>query len=192
MNNLQIDKALVAERIKSLRETCEISAERLAEVNGMTVDEYLKAESGEMDFGFTFLHKTAGVLGVDLSELLTGEQPKLTAYTVERFGEGLKIERRAHFDYLHIASRFKNRLAEPFIVTAKYSEADEKGEIETSTHEGQEMDFVLEGSLKVRVGSNTETLHAGDNIIYNSAIPHGMVAVGGKDCKFLAIVMKTR
>lgn len=192
MNNLQIDKALVAERIKSLRETCEISAESIAKVHGISVEEYLKAESGEMDFGFTFLHKTAGVLGVDLSELLTGEQPKLTAYTVERFGEGLKIERRAHFDYLHIASRFKNRMAEPFIVTAVYNKDDESKEIETSTHEGQEMDFVLEGTLKVRVGSNIETLHSGDNIIYNSAIPHGMVAVGGKDCKFLAIVMKTR
>lgn len=192
MNNLQIDKALVAERIKSLREMCEISVESLAKVHGISVEEYLKAESGEMDFGFTFLHKTAGVLGIDLSELLTGEQPKLTAYTVERYGEGLKIERRAHFDYLHIASRFKNRLAEPFIVTAVYNKDDENKEIETSTHEGQEMDFVLEGTLKVRVGSNFETLHAGDNIIYNSAIPHGMVAVGGKDCKFLAIVMKTR
>lgn len=192
MNKLQIDKELVAERIKSLREMCEISVESLAKVHGITVEEYLKAESGEADFGFTFLHKTAGVLGIDLSELLTGEQPKLKSYTVERFGEGVKIERRAHFDYLHIASRFKNRLAEPFIVTAVYNKDDEEKEIETSTHEGQEMDFILEGTLKVRVGSSVEVLHAGDNIFYNSAIPHGMVAVGGEDCKFLAIVMKTR
>ncbi len=190
MNNTLIDRQAVAERIRNTRELMEISAETLADVNGISVEEYKKYESGNEDFGFTFLHKTAGVLGIDLSELLTGVSPKLNSYTVERYGEGVNIEKEEFFDYLHIASRFRNRLAEPFIVTAIYSEELENKEIDTTTHEGQEMDFVLEGTLKVKVGSKTEILHAGDTIYYNSAIPHGMVAVGGSNAKFISVVIK--
>ncbi len=190
MNNTLIDRQAVAERIRNTRELMEISVATMAEVNGISVDEYVKFESGKEDFGFTFLHKTAGVLGIDLSELLTGVSPKLNSYTVERYGEGVNIEKEEFFDYLHIASRFRNRLAEPFIVTAIYSEQLENKEIDTTTHEGQEMDFVLEGTLKVRVGSKTEILHAGDTIYYNSAIPHGMVAIGGNNAKFISVVIK--
>ncbi len=190
MNNTFIDRQAVAERIRNTRELMEISAETMAEVNGISVEEYAKYESGSEDFGFTFLHKTAGVLGIDLSELLTGVSPKLNSYTVERYGEGVNIEKEEYFDYLHIASRFRNRLAEPFIVTAIYSAELENKEIDTTTHEGQEMDFVLEGTLKVRVGSKVEVLHAGDTIYYNSAIPHGMVAIGGENAKFISVVIK--
>ncbi len=190
MNNTFIDRQAVAERIRNTRELMEISVYTMAEVHGISVEEYKKLESGNEDFGFTFLHKTAGVLGIDLSELLTGVSPKLNSYTVERYGEGVNIEKEEFFDYLHIASRFRNRLAEPFIVTAIYSEELESKEIDTTTHEGQEMDFVLEGTLKVRVGSKIEILHAGDTIYYNSAIPHGMVAVGGKDARFISVVIK--
>ena len=49
--------------------------------------------------------------------------------------------------------------------------------------------MVLKGSLKVQVGSNTEILHEGDSIYYNSSTPHGMIAVDGKDCTFLAVVL---
>ena len=41
----------------------------------------------------------------------------------------------------------------------------------------------------VQVGEHKETLEAGDSIYYNSDSPHGMIAVGGKDCLFYAIVL---
>ena len=41
----------------------------------------------------------------------------------------------------------------------------------------------------MQVGSNTEILHEGDSIYYNSSTPHGMIAVDGKDCTFIAVVL---
>jgi quercetin dioxygenase-like cupin family protein len=35
-----------------------------------------------------------------------------------------------------------------------------------------------------------EYMKAGDSVYYNSSKPHGMIAVGGQDCVFLAVVMK--
>ncbi|MBR2040994.1 MAG: AMP-binding protein [Oscillospiraceae bacterium] len=61
--------------------------------------------------------------------------------------------------------------------------------IHTVTHAGQEFDLVIKGSLKVQVGEHTEVLNEGDSIFYKSSTPHGMIAVGGEDCTFLAMVM---
>ena len=41
----------------------------------------------------------------------------------------------------------------------------------------------------VQVGSHKEVLRAGDSIYYDSSAPHGMIAVGGQDCEFYAIVL---
>jgi quercetin dioxygenase-like cupin family protein len=60
-----------------------------------------------------------------------------------------------------------------------------------NTHEGQEMDYVLEGTLKIMVNGKTEILNAGDCIYYDSSLPHGMIAVNGKECKFLAILINS-
>jgi len=84
---------------------------------------------------------------------------------------------------------FRNRIAEPFVVTAPNDEALEKSDISMNSHEGQEMDFILSGSLRVRIGEHEEIMHEGDTIYYDSGISHGMVAVNGAPCRFLAIVM---
>ena len=43
--------------------------------------------------------------------------------------------------------------------------------------------------MRVRVGDHEETLHEGDSIFYKSSTPHGMIAVDGADCTFLAMIM---
>ena len=43
--------------------------------------------------------------------------------------------------------------------------------------------------MRVRVGDHEETLHEGDSIFYKSSTPHGMIAVDGQDCVFLAMIM---
>ena len=48
---------------------------------------------------------------------------------------------------------------------------------------------MLQGRLKVQVGDHIEYLEEGDSIYYNSSTPHGMIAVGGTDCLFLAVVL---
>lgn len=180
----------IAERIAALRDIMEITPEQMAEATDVSVEEYLSMEKGEADFSFTFLYKCANRFGVDIVELLTGDMPKLSFYTVVRNGEGLPIKRRSGFNYQHMAPLFKNKQAEPFIVTAPYSEDDQNKEIKLSYHKGQEFDYIIEGSLKVAMEDHIEVLNAGDAIYYDSGHGHGMIATGGKPCKFLAVVLK--
>ena len=181
--------AEVAQRIRALRESCEVSVEEMAACTGVTVEAYKQLEEGETDFTFTFIYKCANRLGADPTDLLKGQSPTLSEYTVNRQGEGLPIARRKGFDYKNLASMFKDKIAEPFCVTARYSEEEQSAPIKTAKHNGQEFNLVLSGSLKVVVDGKTEVLIVGDSIYYNSALPHGMIATGGADCTFLAVVM---
>jgi len=177
-------------RIEELREILELSLADMAAATNVTVDEYKEIMAGNKDMSFTFVYKCANTLRVDITDLLTGESPHLSSYTVVRNGEGLELKRREGFGYQNLAYLFKNKSAEPFKVLAKYDEAQQNVPIAMSTHEGEEFDYVLSGSLKISVDGHTEILNAGDAIYYDSGKPHGMIAVNGVACEFLAIVME--
>ena len=179
----------IAERIRTLRQILEFTVAEMAETTGMTEQEYMEYESGTKDFSFNFLFKCSTKFGVDISELVIGETPKLKLYTLTRKGQGMPIKRREGFKYRHLAHLFKNRIAEPFIVTAKYKPEEENQPIAMSTHKGQELEIVLKGKMKFEIKGHTEILEAGDSIYFDSSNPHGMIAWKG-DCEFLAVVMR--
>jgi transcriptional regulator with XRE-family HTH domain len=180
----------VANRIRSLREDLELSIEDMAEATGRSTDEYLAQESGEKDFSFTFLYKCANVFGVDVVELLTGEAPHLKGYELVRKGEGLSIKRRAGFEYLHQAPFFSHKLCEPFIVTAPFIAEEQDMPIHLSYHAGQELDYIISGHLRFAYEDHIEELGPGDTLYYDSGRGHGMIAIGGEPCIFLAVVLK--
>lgn len=180
----------IAQRIRGLREILEISQEDMARKIDINLEQYQQYEDGTIDFGFTFLYQCAQVFGVDIIELLTGEKPKLSFYTVVRSGKGLPMKRRQGFTYQHLAYRIKDKLAEPFLVTAPYFEEEQTKLIELNRHKGQEFDYVLKGSMKIQLEDHIEVLGEGDSIFYDSSHGHGMIATGGNDCTFLAFVMK--
>ena len=178
----------VADRIKEFREIYGMTAEELAAETDVTVDEYLSYESGMADMPFTFIHKCAVAFNVDMTELLEGRAARLSAYTITRKGEGSLTAKEEGIEISNLAPRFRNKIAEPFYVRYEYSEELQQKPIKTTTHDGQEFDLILSGSLKVQIGSHVEVLNEGDSIYYNSSTPHGMIAIGGQDCVFLAVV----
>lgn len=190
LSRMEPNSKEVVGRIRALREDLEITMQEMAVATGRSVAEYAAQESGESDLSFTFLYKCANRLGVDVVELLTGETPHLTGYSLTRAADGLSIKRRAGFEYLHKASHFKNKTAEPFLVTAPYLEEEQNKPIHLSYHEGQELDFVISGHLRFAYEDHIEELCAGDLLIYDSGRGHGMIATGGAPCKFLAVIMK--
>ena len=180
----------VANRIRSLREDLDLSIEDMAEATGRSVEEYEAQESGEKDLSFTFLYKVANKFGIDVIEILTGEAPRLHSYELTRKGKGLSIKRRAGFEYLHQAPFFSNKLCEPFIVTAPYLEEEQDKPVHLSFHTGQELDYIISGHLRFAYEDNIEELEPGDTLYYDSGRAHGMIAIGGEPCVFLAIVLK--
>ena len=179
----------VAGRIRALREDFDLTMQEMADATGRSVAEYAAQESGEQDLSFTFLYKCAKKLGVDVIELLTGETPHLKGYSLVRAGDGLSIKRRAGFEYLHKAPHLGNKLVEPFVVTAPYLEEEQDKPIHLSYHKGMELDYIISGKLRFAYEENIEEVGPGDTLMYDSGRGHGMIAIGGEPCVFLAIVM---
>ena len=109
----------IAERIRGLREMLDLTPAEVAEAAGVTEQEYLDCENGKSDLSFTFLYRCADKFGVDIVELLTGENPHLSFYSIVRKGAGLDMKRRPGLKYGHLGYRFKGKLAEPFLVYAR-------------------------------------------------------------------------
>ena len=178
---------LIAMRIRDLRDITGLSTQEMADKTAITLAEYEAYESGTRDFSFSHLFNIAEALGVDISDLLTGESPKLHGYVITRDGQGLQFQRRQQYEYHHLAYNFRDKLSEPFIVTVRQDEPDVAKQ--AHSHEGQEFDYVLEGTLKIELGGNELYLKPGDSVYYDSALPHAMYAIEG-DCRFIAVVVK--
>ena len=179
----------MAHRIRELREIENYTIAEMAMKTGTTEQEYLDCELGRSDLNFAFLYRCALAFGVDVSDIIEGSSPNLNSFTVTRKGQGQRIEEAHDMVYYNLASSFRNRIAEPLYVKAEYHANAEHEDIKLTTHEGQELDIVIEGQLKVQVGEHSSVLNPGDTIYYDSGTPHGMIAVGGEDCLFYAIVL---
>ena len=179
----------VAYRIREMREISGFTREEMARRTEVSPQDYASFEAGRVDFPFTFVHKCALAFGIGITDLLGGESPRLSSYAVTRKGEGTVAAREDGINIASLAPLFRDKIAEPYWVRCDYSEARQSQPIHLVTHAGQEFDLVLRGSLKVQVGAHAEVLNEGDSIYYNSATPHGMIAVGGQECVFLAVVL---
>ena len=176
----------IGARLAGLREIMELSSAQMAEKLKITESEYTSYEKGESDFSFSFLYNAANILGVDVLDLISGESPKLSGYTIVRAGEGYSIARRKAYDYKHLAYTFRQKKAEPFLVTVEPKD-EEKPVLHA--HEGQEFDYMISGQMQFYLDDMITTLNPGDSIYYDSSLPHAMKA-NGAAAEFLAVVMK--
>ena len=179
----------VASRIREMREIMGFSQNTMAQKTDLSLAEYKAYESGETDLPFSFIHKCALAFNIDITDLLEGHSSRLTSYTVTRRGMGQQTAKETGIDIQNLAPMFKNKIAEPYWVKYDYSDELQGKPIQLATHAGQEFDIIISGSLLVQIGTNREVLHEGDCIYYNSSTPHGMIAIDGRDCLFVAVVL---
>ena len=165
----------IAERLRGLRDAMELTTEELASDCGIDRQEYEQAESGEHDISVSMMQQA----------LMFGEEPKMSTYFLTRAGKGVSVERTKAYKYQSLAAGFKDRKADPFIVTVEPND----NPMHYNTHQGQEFNLVIEGTLLLSIGGKEVTLYPGDSIYFNSSLPHGMKALDGKTVRFLAIIM---
>lgn len=164
----------------------ELTPEEVAESCHLTVEEYLDMESGETDISVSVLQQIARKYGIALDVLMFGEEPKMNTYFLTRCGAGVSVERTKAYKYQSLASGFRGRVADPFLVTVEPKPDDTP--MHFNSHEGQEFNLVIEGRMLLNLNGKELILNPGDSLYFNSSIPHGMKALDGKTVKFLAII----
>jgi transcriptional regulator with XRE-family HTH domain len=165
--------AQIPGRIKELREILEISAMDMAKDIHVPLETYNKYENGEQDIPISVLNNIAGRLGIDMTVIITGEDPRMKSAAVCRKGKGVQIERYPGYEFSSLAYNFKGRTMEPLLVTLDSS----RPPAAQVSHSGQEFNYVVEGLMKITVGRAEYILAEGDSIYFDAALPHGQSAV---------------
>jgi len=177
--------AEIASRISELRKLTEITAEEMAKRLEISSDTYSSYEDGSRDIPASVLFEIANKLDVNMSLLLTGEEPRMNIFTVTRNGEGAKVERREEYKYQNLAGNFIHKKAEPLIVVIEpHKEAPS-----VNSHPGQEFEYVLEGTIRLYIHKNEIILEEGDSVFFDSSYEHALEALNGRPAKILAVVM---
>ena len=175
----------IAQRLKGIREIEEISVEEIASACGVGIEEYLSYESGNVDIPMSFLYEAANKFGIETTELLSGDAPKLKIYQLVRGGEGLDVERRKEYKYQNLAFNFQNKKSEIF--TVEVPETADGSVVPLNSHHGHEFNYILEGTLKLIINNTELIMNPGDSLYFDASYAHGMQAIGGK-AKFLALI----
>mgnify|MGYP004518177103 CR=1 FL=1 len=174
----------VAARLRELREVCGYSVEQLASELSIDPEIYAGYETDGRDIPISVIFEVANLFRVDFNEILTGMGGKLDTYHVVRAGEGRPTDRLPGYRFSDLAFRYGHKVMQPLLVTLDPSDEMPK----LVTHKGQEFNFVLSGAITVVFGDREITLHAGDSIYFNPALPHGQKCASDVPSSFLTVI----
>lgn len=183
---------IVGEKIKSLRETKEISIAEMAERTGLAEEQINRIENNVDIPSLAPLIKIARALGVRLGTFLD-DQDEMGAVICRKQEEtdstisfsNNAMDARTHMKYQALAKSKSDRHMEPFIVDI---EATNDTDFTLSSHEGEEFIYVMDGIIEVCHGKKNHIIKAGDTIYYDSIVPHHVHGYEGQAAKILAVV----
>jgi mannose-6-phosphate isomerase-like protein (cupin superfamily) len=115
-----------------------------------------------------------------------GEEEQKTSFGIVKKGERPLIVRGNALDYSYeaVAHTFPNKKMEPFILTLPLKPKKKT----IHQHEGEELLFVLEGTMKFLLGNREHILEEGDCIYFDSTFPHFGESVGRKEAKCFMVI----
>ncbi len=169
-------------RIQGLRDACDVTEQEMADELKVSLETYRTWEQTGADVPISAIFHMAHKFGVDFNEIRTAA--KLDTYHVVRRGQGKEVDRYPGYSYDDLAWRYQNKIMQPLLVVLDPSDEPAK----LVTHEGQEFNFVLEGSLTLTFGTQEIVLNQWDSIYFNPQYPHGQRCHGDAPCKFITII----
>lgn len=158
-------------RLRHARKVAGLTLKQVAVAAGCSESLISKLENDAASPSLAMLHRLAIALGSNVSELTSeewvSEEPVLRAGArqVTRFANGAK---KGYIDLERITHLQKGGLLQGDIHIVSPGMVSEMIE-----HAGEEMGYVIEGSLELTLGETTYTLNAGDSFHFPSNVPHG-------------------
>lgn len=182
-----MDEKSISESIKRLRIARQQTLQDLADRTGLTKGYLSKVERSKKAPPYSTLSKIAAGLDIELTALLSGDAS--AAKDVRLFLS--KNEKRAlihetdlfaGYDYEPLAEGKPGKNMEPFIIHAPFDIN------RTYTHEGEENIYVLDGELEFHYGEDVHVLNSGDNIYFDSIVPHVGKSLGPSKAKLMVVI----
>jgi len=175
----------IGNRLKQIREQLGLSIAEVAEKTNINKYQYEDYESGQIDFPVSALLKIAQLFNVEVSFILTGENPRENAWVITHKSEGASVERHARYKYRALAHNFAHKKATPFLVTIDANDQ----EVQFNKHNDQEFMYVVEGSVKIYFNDEVFDLNEGDSVYFDAQIPHAIKAEDNKRARIISVLV---
>lgn len=170
-------------RLRHARKVAGLTLKQVAEAAGCSESLISKLENDAASPSLAMLHRLARALGSNVSELTSedwvSEEPVLRAgkRQVSRFAQGKKT---GYIDLERVTHPQKGSLLQGDIHIIAPGMVSE-----TIEHAGEEMGYVIEGSIELTIGDATYTLSQGDSFHFPSNVPHGYRNSGTVEARIL-------
>ncbi|WP_138754583.1 helix-turn-helix domain-containing protein [Paenibacillus sinopodophylli] len=160
----------IGNRIRLIRMEQKRTQEEIANYCGFTKSLLSKIENGQSTPPVSTLIKIAGALGVRVSDLIEEESIQSTVFnSSENYRDRSKwIRTDKGYSFFAFASERRDKLIQPYIITAKKGEVRQHG----FAHEGEEFIYMISGEMNYKVGNTQYTLRPGDTLYFNSLEEH--------------------
>lgn len=183
-----MDEAIIAKKIREIRQSKKITLERMASVTNLSKGYLCKIEQSQKAPPFSTLNKIADALGVEIAALLEeNKQPTSgdidIVITRKEKRRIMKTKGSLYgYTYEAIALEKAGKNMIPYIITPS---AKEKA---TFKHAGEEFVFQLEGKTEFIYKGKKYIMKKGDAAYFDSGVTHSSSKIGKKKAKVLAVM----
>jgi transcriptional regulator with XRE-family HTH domain len=188
----QIKEFRIGEKIRGQRQQRRLTLQELSELTSLSKPLLSQIENEQVIPPLATLLKIARGLKVDIHFFFEDETNRQKLVLTR--GDALRpdIQRQAvnaenrPYTYHSLAQGMRQKHMEPFLVEVNNPKWDEKLFF---NHEGEEeFLYLIEGEIELHYGSEVYRLKAGDSVYYDSGQPHGLVSVGDRTARLVAVL----
>lgn len=160
-------------RLRHARKTKGLSMKQVAEIVDCSESFISKLERDKVQPSLSLLHRLVGALGINVSTLFDTNAPDNDPVFVVRSGERPRIHMNVRSDSTGVTLEQVVPLGTMSLLQANiHVVAPRGGGHEAITHVGEEMGFILEGTIDLRVAERIYRLFVGDSFLFHSELPH--------------------
>jgi transcriptional regulator with XRE-family HTH domain len=183
----------IGSRLKALRREQSMTLQEVAEAAELSKSFVSQVETGSAQPSIGSLKRISDVLGITLADLFHDDAAD-AKQTAPNDDHGLvsvvKAGRHKRLEWpngAHAALLTPNLQGKLEVILTTYEPSTEST-IESYTHEGEELGFVMEGTFEVEVNGRAYQLEEGDSIHFPSHLPHSTKAIGERPVKTLWVI----
>jgi len=175
----------INQKIKRLRIARGLTLEKFAQLSDLSRGYLSKVERSSQPPPVSTLQAIAVALGVDIAEFFeAGPSHTSTSSNLDIVRKAEHKEEfvsEAGYLYRPLLKHFRNKYMSPFLMTI------EKGETDAFSHDSEEFDYVIKGTIEFHYEGEIYVLHEGDSFYFDSRKTHRIVNKAEEPAMVLAV-----
>ncbi|WP_265975692.1 cupin domain-containing protein [Brucella intermedia] len=181
-----IDQIHIGGRLRHARKIKGLSMKQVADLVVCSESFISKLERDRVQPSLSLLHRLVAVLGINVSNLFDSEQADEEPAFIVRSGSRPHIQLNARSNASGVSLEQVVPLSPKSLLQANiHIVSPQGGGHDAISHVGEEMGFVLEGSIDLHVADRTYRLNVGDSFLFHSELPHAYNNPGDIDARVL-------